>query len=82
MTKEKTAQNGKCPVCGSYDLEYGDSYPQGNKLFYEFTCNNCGVSGDEQWDLTNGKTIVSEIELEQWKTRKAQSLDNIRADCQ
>ena len=57
----KTAQNGKCPNCGSNDLNYDTMEPLDYRIvFYPFTCNNCGAEGKETWGLTDGETVIEE----------------------
>ena len=44
---------GTCPHCGGEDLDYGaiDHHAGGDELFYPFTCNECGKSGKEFYEL-------------------------------
>ena len=42
---------GKCPKCGSENLDYSDSDILDNGIDYNFTCNECGFSGKECYDL-------------------------------
>lgn len=48
-----TAQHksGKCSVCGSENIEYGYSEPDGESLFYEVTCKDCHATGKEWYNL-------------------------------
>lgn len=45
---------GHCPACDSEDLEYGLKAPfdEGDFRYYPFTCNQCGASGEECFELT------------------------------
>lgn len=52
-----TGGQGRCPVCGSYDLEYNDiEHINHNNIYYPFTCNNCGTIGKEWFTLVDGIT--------------------------
>jgi len=42
---------GKCPKCGSENLDYGISEID-NQLFYPVECKDCGFTGREWYDLT------------------------------
>lgn len=53
----KIAEQGKCPYCGSEDIEYGDTNIDGDVLGYEFHCNNCGKDSTEWYDLTFVETV-------------------------
>lgn len=45
--------SGKCPKCGSEDLKYEtiDLGSSGDTVFYPVTCNACGFTGKEWYDL-------------------------------
>ena len=36
---------GRCPLCGSNCLEYGNSELDGDYMSYEWTCEKCGSEG-------------------------------------
>jgi predicted nucleic-acid-binding Zn-ribbon protein len=60
---EKVMENtkcnrGKCPKCGSENLEWGNTEIDGEGLGYEFECNDCGCQGTEWYNLTYVETIV------------------------
>lgn len=40
--KEKTQEEGKCPYCGSYDIEYEESERDGQQYNYNCHCTKCG----------------------------------------
>ena len=48
---------GKCPKCGSENLEWGNTEIDGEGLGYEFECNDCGCQGTEWYSLTYVETI-------------------------
>ena len=52
-------EEGKCPKCGNYNLDYEALEIEGNSIYYPWTCPDCGASGKEWYDLT-----FSEQELE------------------
>lgn len=57
--KKLIQEQGVCPECGDVgNLDYGDSEPDGDGYFYEFTCNKCGCYGKEWYDLIYSETII------------------------
>lgn len=42
---------GICPYCGNGDIEYGETEIDGNRYYYDFTCNKCGGCGYEEYIL-------------------------------
>lgn len=71
-----TGSNGKCPVCGSLDLRYFDLDvgENGDNIYWEFSCNNCGQTGKEWWELKNGQTVVQKDNL----NFTQEEIDNLR----
>ena len=65
-SEELTSSNGKCPVCNSLDLDYGNLRigSHGNRIYWEFICGNCGHDGNEWWDLKNGQTVVKKEQID------------------
>lgn len=48
----KSNEQGQCPYCNSYELEYGAIEMQDDGLaFYPWTCEHCGHSGEEWYEL-------------------------------
>jgi RNA polymerase subunit RPABC4/transcription elongation factor Spt4 len=47
----------ECPVCGSDNLEWGDSSIEDNLYFYEFTCNSCESESVEWYELVYVETV-------------------------
>ena len=47
--KDGDCHAGYCPVCGDYNLEYGDPTPYNDNLYYPWTCNTCGSNGREMY---------------------------------
>lgn len=45
-------EEGKCPRCGKYDLNYEALEMGDNAVYYPWTCTNCGASGKEWYELT------------------------------
>jgi len=47
------SEQGKCPKCGSLDLDYGAmEHSMGDEeVYYPFTCGNCGFAGRECYHL-------------------------------
>ena len=50
--KKRQISRGICPNCGSDDLEYGAIEPEGEGIFYPYTCQGCGFDGDEYYDVS------------------------------
>ena len=60
MKKIKFIQEqGKCPKCGSDDVDYGDSNIDGETISYELTCNKCGCQAEEYYNLNYSETIIN-----------------------
>lgn len=51
MAKYKKIEEGVCPVCGDDDLDYGAIEVEGNMIYYPWTCNACGTTGEEWYEL-------------------------------
>lgn len=51
---------GECKNCGSLDLDYGESEVQDESYYYRFTCNSCGKSGKEWYDLVYSETVMDD----------------------
>lgn len=52
-------KSGYCE-CGSGDLEYGRREDIDDSLGYHFTCNFCGKTGIEWYDVKYSETIMTE----------------------
>ena len=48
---------GKCPKCGSENLEYGSTVLDGESLGYKFECKDCNCQGTEWYNLEYVETI-------------------------
>lgn len=46
-----THEQGICPKCGSGGLSYGDTKKQDIAIGYEYTCEGCGFTGIEWYNL-------------------------------
>lgn len=53
---------GQCGNCKSTDIEYGESGVDDESYYYKFTCNNCGKTGREWYDLVYSETMMDEDE--------------------
>jgi len=50
--KKLSNEAGKCPCCGSDDLDYEGMEPEDNNMvYYPWTCNDCGATGEEWYTL-------------------------------
>lgn len=47
---------GKCPKCGSEDLDYDASEMIDESLGYPFTCKDCGCVGVEWYSIVYSET--------------------------
>ena len=58
---DSKAPEGVC-ICGSDNLEYGDSELNGMTYSYQVHCNNCELDFTEDYNLTwHGKTLPSKL---------------------
>ena len=44
-------EEGQCPKCGNYDLDYGAVKFSDDAIYYPWTCEDCGATGKEWYDL-------------------------------
>ena len=44
-------EEGQCPKCGNYNLDYGAVEFSDNAIYYPWTCEDCGATGKEWYDL-------------------------------
>lgn len=51
---------GECGKCKSVNLDYGDLESEGESIYYEFECEDCGAKGREYYDLEYSKTVMNE----------------------
>jgi len=42
---------GRCAKCGGDELEYGGRKVDGQELWYEYECEDCGDTGNEYYTL-------------------------------
>lgn len=47
----KSNDQGVCPLCGSFALDYDSPTIDGEVVDYSWTCENCGATGKESYDL-------------------------------
>lgn len=55
-------EQGKCPFCESYNIEYGAMELEDDTLYYPWKCEDCGCEGKDWYEL---KFIKQEIEEEE-----------------
>lgn len=48
---------GKCPNCGSDNLEYGNTELTGESMGYECECRDCGKNYIEWYGLIYSETV-------------------------
>ena len=51
-------REGICGKCGSEDIEYGAMIPEGEGLYYESECNECGAFMHEWYEMKYDGTDV------------------------
>ena len=47
----KKQEQGKCPVCGTDNLEYGSADFEDNVIMYPVTCLECSARFDECYSM-------------------------------
>lgn len=52
MMKVKSNENGRCPICNGYNLNYEQMEPEGDMICYPWVCEDCSTRGKE-WYLLN-----------------------------
>jgi len=53
----KTTEPGTCPYCGSTDITYGTSGPEDSMYVYHLSCESCGKSANEWYEMNYIETI-------------------------
>lgn len=51
---------GICPICHSEDLDYDAMEVYDDSIGYPFTCNSCGATGNEFYQLTYDSSEASQ----------------------
>ena len=49
--KVKSNENGQCPMCNGYNLEYGCMQVEENMVYYPWECLDCSQEGEEWYSL-------------------------------
>ena len=52
MKKFVKNEQGNCPVCGGFNLDFESAEIDDNAVKYPWTCDDCGATGDEFYDMT------------------------------
>ena len=52
-----TQEHGRCPYCGSEDIDWGSAEPVDNMMSYPMTCNKCGKKSIEWYEMIYTSTI-------------------------
>lgn len=59
--KEYTNKMGVCPICKEQNLKYRPASFNGDGLFFEYHCDNCGCDGSENYVMEfTGHTFYDE----------------------
>jgi len=54
-------KDGVCPKCGKTSLDYGNTEIDGEYIFYEWTCADCGADGRSDYKMVfEGHTVDGE----------------------
>ena len=60
-------REGVCGKCGSEDIEYGTMIPEGEGLYYESQCNECGAFMHEWYEMKyEGTDVMLEDDEDQF----------------
>ena len=60
-------REGVCGKCGSEDIEYGTMIPEGEGLYYESQCNDCGAYMHEWYEMKyEGTDVMLEDDEDQF----------------
>ncbi len=60
-------REGICGKCGSEDIEYGTMIPEGEGLYQESTCNECGACMHEWYEMKyDGTDVMLEDDEDQF----------------
>tara|TARA_B100002019_G_C21069825_1_gene498431 strand:+ start:301 stop:558 length:258 start_codon:yes stop_codon:yes gene_type:complete len=60
-------REGICGKCGSEDIEYGTMIPEGEGLYYESQCNDCGAFMHEWYEMKyEGTDVMLEDDEDQF----------------
>lgn len=57
-------KEGQCPKCGNYNLYYDPMEIEGNSVYYPWTCEDCGASGKEWYNLEFSEQELDENDEE------------------
>ena len=49
---------GRCPQCGSEDIDYGAIVPEGEMIYYPATCMDCKVEFKEWYNVNYNETTM------------------------
>ena len=61
-------EEGKCPKCGHYNLDYEPLEIYGQSVYYPWTCPDCHASGKEWYSLTfDEQELIEEGGEIKWK---------------
>ena len=62
MKQIRSEYLGTCPNCDSIDLTYAEERIfEGNQLYMEFVCDDCGAKGKEWYEVKPLEIVVEEI---------------------
>lgn len=50
---------GKCPKCGSTNIDYDAIEVQDNQVYYPCTCENCGAEFEEWYNLEYSESVLT-----------------------
>ena len=68
--EKKGYQEGKCPICGSRDLEYSSVELETGFLYYPVTCKKCGGTGREYYNIEFTDIVMEDNKEQEYKDFK------------
>ena len=64
--KYKYNEEGHCPKCGSFNLNWGDTETSDHYISYTYSCVDCGTEGQEFYALIFDGHNVYDKEDHKW----------------
>ncbi len=59
--EKKGYEVGKCPICGSIDLEYEACEHETGFLYYPVECKKCGATGKEFYNINFTDIVMEKV---------------------
>lgn len=65
LRHEAISDEGVCPMCGSFKLNYGSAELHDNQVCYPYLCGSCGREGKEWYSMRYIETKMKRLMREQ-----------------